>query len=173
MNARNLWSQVLLVVGGIGMLAGAVDPLEGSIAILLGSGLFALGTYLGQAAHRLTAYRAAVFALIAAGVAALWGLSAVGGFGGSSGHSAWWGLLTLPYVVGWLMAIGGPSNPRWFSLLGIPVGLWYLVLPGMILSKKGRADWGLAAGLAAIGVVAIAGCIYRLIHPAPVAASRS
>ncbi len=45
--------------------------------------------------------------LIAVGVAALFGLSAVGGIGGRSGHSMWWGLLILPYPLGWLMALAG------------------------------------------------------------------
>ena len=47
------------------------------------------------------------FSLIAAGVAAMFALSAVGGIGGRSGHSLWWGLLILPYPVGWLMALAG------------------------------------------------------------------
>ena len=29
MNARMLWSRILVVVGGIAMLLGAIDPLEG------------------------------------------------------------------------------------------------------------------------------------------------
>jgi hypothetical protein len=33
MNARNRWSQILVVVGGITMLVGAVDPMEGSLTM--------------------------------------------------------------------------------------------------------------------------------------------
>ena len=47
------------------------------------------------------------FILIAVGVAAMFALSAVGGIGGKSGHSMWWGMLILPYPVGWLMALAG------------------------------------------------------------------
>jgi len=34
------------------------------------------------------------------GVGALWFLSSLGGIGGKSGHSIWWGLLILPYPTG-------------------------------------------------------------------------
>ena len=46
-------------------------------------------------------------ALVALGVGALWGLSAVGGFGGSSGRSMWWGALLLPYPAGWILGVVG------------------------------------------------------------------
>ena len=60
------------------------------------------------------------------------------------------------------MALWGPENPRWFSLLGIAVGLWYLALAGIILTRQGQGSWALLVVIAAIGIVAIAGCIYRL-----------
>ena len=105
--------------------------------------------------------------LIAVGVAAMWGLSVVGGFGDTTGRSMWWGLLILPYLFGWLMAIWGPENPRWFSWLGIGVGLWYLVLSENILTRPSpaqQAQGGIAilVVLAALGILAMAGCIYRL-----------
>ena len=102
-----LWSRILKVVGGIAMLVGTLDPLEGSLLILPGSGMVALGVYLGGKDRRTVLYWAWVFILIAVGVGALFGLSAVGGFGGKSGRSMWWGLLLLPYAVGWLMALVG------------------------------------------------------------------
>jgi hypothetical protein len=37
----------------------------------------------------------------------MFSLSSVGGIGGNSGRSMWWGLLMLPYPVGWLMALLG------------------------------------------------------------------
>ena len=107
MNARRLWSWILKVVGGIAMLVGAIDPLEGSLLILPGSGLVALGVYLGTKARRTVLYWTWAFILVAAGVAAMFALSAVGGIGGRSGHSMWWGLLILPYPAGWLMALAG------------------------------------------------------------------
>ena len=43
MNARIICSQALVVVGTAAMLLGAFDPLEGSLLILPGSGMVALG----------------------------------------------------------------------------------------------------------------------------------
>jgi hypothetical protein len=107
MNSRMLWSRILKVVGGIAMMVGTLDPLEGSVLILPGSGLVALGLYLGRKERRTVLYWTWAFILIAAGVAAMFALSAVGGIGGKSGHSMWWGVLMLPYPVGWLMAFAG------------------------------------------------------------------
>ena len=107
MNCRVLWSRILKVVGGIAMLVGTIDPMEGSVLILLGSGLLALGIYLGGKDHRTVLYWVWTFILIAVGVGAMFALSAVGGIGGKSGHSMWWGLLILPYPAGWLMTLLG------------------------------------------------------------------
>jgi len=77
MDARNLWSRILIIVGGIAMLVGAIDPMEGSLLILPGSGLVALGTHLGKGERRLITYRVWVFILVAIGVGALWGLTRI------------------------------------------------------------------------------------------------
>jgi hypothetical protein len=87
------------------MLVGALDPLEGSLVILPGSGLVTLGTYLSKSGRRLLIYWLWAFILIAVGVGAMFVLSAFGGIGGTSGHSMWWGVLTLPYPTGWIMGI--------------------------------------------------------------------
>lgn len=107
MNPRTFWGRILVILGGIAMLLGAVDPLEGSLLILPGSGLVALGMWLGQRERRTLVYWVWVFILIAAGVGAMFVLSAFGGIGGKRGHSMWWGVLMLPYPVGWLMALVG------------------------------------------------------------------
>jgi purine-cytosine permease-like protein len=107
MNGNMLWSRILKVVGGILMAVGTLDPLEGSLLILPGSGLVALGMFVGKAERRIIRYWAWVFALIAVGVGAMFVVSAFGGIGGNSGHSIWWGLLILPYPAGWLMAMTG------------------------------------------------------------------
>ena len=52
MNSRSLWSRILQVIGGIAMLLGTLDPLEGSVVILAGSGMVALGMFLGGKTHR-------------------------------------------------------------------------------------------------------------------------
>ena len=105
MNARKLWSRILVIVGSIAMLVGALDPMEGSLIILPGSGIVTLGTFLGNSGRGLLLYWIWIFILIAVGVGALFGLSAFGGIGGHSGHSTWWGILILPYPVGWIMGI--------------------------------------------------------------------
>jgi hypothetical protein len=176
MNARMVWSRILFVGGGLAMLFGAVDPMEGSLLILPGSGLFALGTYLGQSERWLIAFRVWVFILIAIGVGALFGLSALGGIGGRSGHSIWWGLLILPYMIGWTVGIWGPGSPRWMVWLGIPVGLWYLTLFTMALRGGARAGAPIWTGpllvIATLGLVTIVGCTYRLVRGSQPAAGR-
>jgi hypothetical protein len=163
MNARNLWSRILIVVGSIAMLIGALDPMEGSLVILPGSGLVALGTFLGQSERRLLAYRVLVFILIAIGVGALWGLSSVGGLGGKSGRSMWWGALILPYLLGWSMGIWGPGSPRWLLALGIVVGVFYLALLPMILTRAGgEHQYAVPIVIGTLGVVTILGCVNRL-----------
>jgi len=99
------WSRILVVVGLVAILVGAIDPLEGSLLILPGTGLLAFGAWLGHGRHRRLLYWS--FAAVAVGVGTLWGLSAVGGLGGSTGRSMWWSLLLLPYPVGWVMALVG------------------------------------------------------------------
>jgi purine-cytosine permease-like protein len=106
-NSRRLWPRVLIIAGAIAMLLGTLDPLEGSVVILPGSGLIALGTFVGKSQRRVVRYWLWVFGLIAVGVAAMFVVSAFGGIGGKSGRSVWWGILILPYPVGWLMAVVG------------------------------------------------------------------
>ena len=165
MNGRDRWTRGLGVAGFIAMLVGAVDPLEGSVLIFVGSGLVALGAFLAHDARRLVVYRTSVFVLIAAGVGAMWGLTAAGGFGGASGRTMWWGVLLLPYLAGWFMTVWGSGSPPWFSWLAMMIGLWYLAMPAMIFIRgAGRQGPGLAAPLilGAIGLVTIAGCVVRL-----------
>jgi hypothetical protein len=163
MNAHHLWSNILIIAGGIGMVVGAIDPLEGSLLILPGSGLLALGTYLGQAERREIVCKLWAFVLTAIGIGVLWGLSAIGGIGGSTARSMWWGLpVLLPYLIGWNMGVWGPGSPRWLAWLGMAIGLWYLTMAGLILQRKGLGGWEAVVVIAAIGIVALAGCIYRL-----------
>jgi hypothetical protein len=105
MNTRKVWSRVLLVVGSCAMLVGCLDPLEGSLVILPGSGLVTLATFLGNCGRRLLMDWVLIFASIAVGVGAMFALSAFGGIGGRSGHSMWWGVLILPYPVGWITGV--------------------------------------------------------------------
>ena len=87
------------------MLIGAIDPLEGSVIILPGSALVALGAFLGKSRYRVVFYWSLI--LVAVGVVELILSSALGGIGGSRAHSMWWGLVVLPYPVGWILGLAG------------------------------------------------------------------
>ncbi|HXR46790.1 MAG TPA: hypothetical protein VN784_05060 [Candidatus Limnocylindrales bacterium] len=102
---KSISARILFSIGVIAMVVGMLDPLEGSVVILAGSGLVALGTWLGHKGRALSVYWAWLFGMITTGVIALFWMSAVGGIGGNSGHSLWWGLVLLPYPIGWLLGI--------------------------------------------------------------------
>jgi hypothetical protein len=36
-NTRSFWSRLLVILGGLVMFVGALDPMEGSVVILLGA----------------------------------------------------------------------------------------------------------------------------------------
>jgi len=162
MNAVSPWPRVLITAGYIAMLVGAIDPMEGSLLILPGGGLVALGAFVGQVEKQLRLYRLWTFLLITFGVAALWGLSFAGGFGGPSGLSIWWGILILPYLIGWSMSIWGLGVPRWVPAPGLGVGTWYLAMALMILRQSENQADAVAFVIGAIGVLTIGGCVYRL-----------
>jgi hypothetical protein len=166
LNYRSVSARWLVVLGSVAMVVGAIDPMEGSVGILIGSGLVALGTFLGQSEPRLVRYRTLVLGLIAVGVGALWGLSWAGGCGGNSGHSMWWSLLVLPYLIGWSMGMWGPGSPRWLLLLGILAGLWYVTILAMCLKGSGGHRGAMmimpAVVIGATGLVTIGGCISKL-----------
>ncbi len=105
MKAYHIWPRLLAVVGLFGMLIGVVDPLEGSVVILVGVGLVALGAALGGSQRRNLLWVSV--ALVAIGVAAMVVLSWLGGIGGDGGRSKWWAILILPYAVGWILGIAG------------------------------------------------------------------
>jgi hypothetical protein len=109
----------MVIAGLVLMLIGAVDPLEGSLIILPGCGMVALGTFLGRSRRRKLLLWA--FVLTALGFAALWAMSAIGGVGGDSGRSKWWALVLLPYPAGWVMGMVG-------------------AILGLTEASKGRAD---------------------------------
>jgi len=160
------WNKLLLVAGYLAMLLGAVEPMEGSIAILLGSAAVALGAWLGPESAPARAYRFLILVLLGIGVGALWGLSSAGGIGGPSGRSTAWALLIAPYPVAWLMALLGRGTPRWVAGLGLGVGLWYLTLATLIMARAGASPDSKgflpAIGLALIGAIAVSGCAFRL-----------
>jgi hypothetical protein len=101
-------SRLLVIVGLVLMVLGALDPLEGSVVILAGSALVAVGAFFSRT--RRYGIPVTALALIGVGVAALFGLSALGGVGGSTGRSMWWLLLCLPYPIGWVLGLVGAAR---------------------------------------------------------------
>lgn len=157
------WSRVFLIVGGTAMLVGALDPLEGSLVIAPGAMAWAAGTWLGAPeVRRHFATRLVAMILILSGVAALWGFSAVGGFGESTGRSMWWSLLAvIPYFGGWLLNLLGTGTPRWVRMGAMLVGAWYLAIAFM-MARSPRAQAEVLTVIGALGVVTIFGCAFRL-----------
>lgn len=96
-------SKTLLIAGLVLMVVGAIDPLEGSVLIVLGSAVATAGAFLGHGHRRMM--QAGAFLLIAVGVGVMFGLSALGGIGGNSGRSMWWVLTMLPYPIGWVLSL--------------------------------------------------------------------
>ena len=109
-----IWIVAGIVLTGIGL----IDPLEGSLAILPGTAVIALGAFLGKS--RLRKLLVWAFALTALGIAIMFAVSSRGGLGGSTGRSHWWALLMLPYPVGCVMSLVG--GIRAFSELSKPRG---------------------------------------------------
>ena len=99
------WFRPLVIAGLAGMLLGAVDPLEGSIVIAVGSVLVALGTPRRESRVSGRVWLAGLMIIV--GVAALWIMSDIGGVGGSTGRSMWWLLVVAPYPVGWILGLVG------------------------------------------------------------------
>jgi hypothetical protein len=97
------WSKLLFIIGIIALVIGTLDPLEGAVIISCGSGLIALSTCL-ESDRYCRLFMAAFFSILL-GVFFLFYLSSLGGFGGSSTLSWWWGVLILPYPLGWLMLL--------------------------------------------------------------------
>ncbi len=96
--------QIFYYIGLFLTLAGAIDPLEGSVVVAAGAIILAVVTHkYGDPQARW--YKVAAI-LIAIGVIALWVLSGFGGFGGETGRPMRWGITILPYPIGWLMILG-------------------------------------------------------------------
>ena len=103
MKQKIRWIKVLYIIGIVAMIIGALDPLEGSVVILAGSAFISLSTFLSKDRHRKIFLIS--FLMIVIGVILLFYLSSLGGFGGKSSLSWWWGLLILPYPIGWLLTM--------------------------------------------------------------------
>jgi hypothetical protein len=103
MKEKTKWIRVIYFIGVVALIIGAIDPLEGSVLILAGSVLLALSTYLKHDRH--WKIFLVSFIMVLTGVFFLFYFSSLGGFGGDSSLSWWWGTLILPYPLGWLLEI--------------------------------------------------------------------
>ena len=97
------WTSIIYIIGVIALIIGVVDPLEGSVVIMFGSALLALSAYVTNDRH--SKIFTVSLIMIVVGVAFLFYFSSLGGFGGTSTLSWWWGLLILPFPIGWLSII--------------------------------------------------------------------
>lgn len=91
---------VMFIFGIIALIVGAIDPLEGAVIITIGIISLAWSSYLNHDRH----WRIfmTTCAMIIWGVIFLFYLSSLGGFGDNSSFSWWWGILILPYPIGWI-----------------------------------------------------------------------
>jgi len=103
MDKRMLLSRILSVIGLLGLLIGALDPLEGSLVIVPATAVIALSAFLARSRFRRLAYWS--FGLTAIGVGWMFIISTLGGFGGDTKRSMWWALTLLPYPVGWILCL--------------------------------------------------------------------
>lgn len=97
------WTQLLYIAGIVLFILGSFDPMEGSVLIAIGSILIAIITRIKHDRHRKAFMGNAL--CIVLGVAFLFYLSYRGGFGGTSDLSLWWGILIIPYPLGWLLNV--------------------------------------------------------------------
>jgi hypothetical protein len=103
MKEKTKLSRIIFIIGVIALIVGAIDPLEGSVLLVAGCALITLSMYMTRDPH--WKIFASCLALIGIGVFFLFYFSSLGGFGGTSSLSWWWGTLILPYPIGWLIAI--------------------------------------------------------------------
>jgi hypothetical protein len=103
MKEKPKWVRIIYIFGVIALLIGAIDPMEGSVVIAAGSVMLSLSTYFTRDRHWKVFAASTIMILI--GVSFLFYLSSLGGIGGNSSRSWWWGTLILPYPLGWLMTV--------------------------------------------------------------------
>lgn len=103
MKGKEKWLRIIFILGIVTLIIGTIDPLEGSVVIAFGSALLALSAYLKHDRHRKIFLASLVMILI--GVFFMFYFSSLGGFGGTSTLSWWWGILILPYPIGWLTTV--------------------------------------------------------------------
>jgi hypothetical protein len=132
MKKHLLGANILTFVGLIAMVVGALDPFHG-IIILPGSGLVALGAFVGKSQSRKLLYLAFAFVVLGVGI-----MAGVGTFTGH-GRSEWWTLSYLPYPAGWIMGLVGTiGKSRYRKLLFVAL---FLIVVGIgVMSALDRGS---------------------------------
>ena len=168
MQRPSLRSRLVALTGTAGhllALLGAVDPLEGSVVVVIGCALVALHAWLTGVPRALLAYRTAVAVMAGFGVAALWGFSALGGFGGEEGVAGAWALFVLPYPAALVALFSGPAAPRWVAWGGCAVGAGYVAIAAVIVLRPpphGGNPFDTAALVGSLGLALLAACAARM-----------
>ena len=97
------WKRILTVLGVVLFIIGTLDPMEGSVLILAGAVLISSIRFMDKK-ENWKLFCGATFCIIA-GIFFLFYISSLGGIGGASALSWWYGLLILPYPIGWLTIV--------------------------------------------------------------------
>ena len=100
---RQQWLRSSAWIGFAGMLVALLDPMEGAFVALPFCAVLTYAAGASGSRYRRLLYWA--LGSMAVGVAILVTLTVMGGIGGSSGRSMWWGLLLIPYPLGWLVGL--------------------------------------------------------------------
>jgi hypothetical protein len=96
-------SKILGVVGLLAMLVGLLDPLEGSVGVVVGAALCAIGARIGCSRYTTVLYSGLI--LVTIGVAAMFAASTFGGIRRES--LVWWGLIIGGYPLGFFVGVTG------------------------------------------------------------------
>lgn len=96
------WKGLLYTVGILNFFLGALDPLEGSVLIVVGSVLITVYKYMRGDRHKKGFLAGSL--LITVGVAYMFWLSNLGGIGPNAKPWAW-GIPMALYPIGWVLTI--------------------------------------------------------------------
>ncbi len=96
-------TKTLRIAGIVCLFLGAIDPLEASLLILLGSCLYTMAMYLRI--HEKRFFFLICSLMMGSGIFFMFLFSWLGGIGGKSDYSLWWGILILPYPIAWLITV--------------------------------------------------------------------
>lgn len=136
MMKKSMIGWFLIALGAFAMLIGALDPIEGVFIIFPGSILAAIGAWLTQTSGRRWFYGAEILILLAFAIILI--IDRLGGFGPKAPtlDSNAWGLLLLPYPLGWLAGMIGMARiliTKVKKPLGVILGCaWGLITAGLL-----------------------------------------